>query len=188
MPANKFVFCFGRYSPPTIGHARHFEFVRQYAQSHCCAGAIYVSATVNNTTDPMAPDLKVAVISDIVNGEFPVTIAPKPEMFQITKHLVDQGYTDLVYVAGGDYFDDDSNKGMLDRLQQYAKSIGASLEYVKSGERVEGVSGTALREAARSGDWRTFFRNSPIGVGSYGMWEANHVMQVVQQAMLRGQR
>ena len=163
----KIVFTFGRYNPPTTGHAELITYAVNLAHRTGAEHRIYTSQSHDSSKNPLAPRQKMAFLRQIFPG---VNFVNDPSMktaFAICKKLADEGYEDVTFVVGDD------------RVREFSVSLG---KYVKprtakgfdpkihypfkkfkvesSGGRKEGISGTALRAAVRKGDFVTFAKAS----------------------------
>lgn len=174
-----FVFCFGRYSPPTRGHIFHFKAVQNIAVEHAGDYIVYVSKTFDNKKNPVPVQDKIEYIKKAI-PDLNVEIATN--MFGILGDIIEQGsYSNIIYVAGGDYFSNPAERAMLDRLIAEAQKAGITMKVQSSGERSEGISGTALRNAVKQNDIETFIKASPVGIGTLTQQDAANMFKIVQQ-------
>ena len=162
--ADTFVYCFGRYSPPSKGHIAHFMAVKQFAEKNNVPYMVYTSKTVDTKKNPVPVDAKLAYIKKAIPD---LNISVAVNMFKLLDELIPQGYKRIIYFAGGDYFEEGSEENkMFSRLVSYAKENGVELTAMSSGDRTAGISGTDLRNAVKSGDFQTFLMASPVGIGN----------------------
>lgn len=176
-----FVFAFGRYSPPTRGHIGHFQTVKDYARKINAPYTIYISRTVDNKKNPVPVEEKIAYIKKAIPD---LQLEPAVNMFTILGDLIERGgITDIVYFAGGDYFSDKGERAMFDRLAAEAQKAGINLKVQSSGERSEGISGTALRQAVMNDDFETFLRASPVGIGRLTEQDARRMFETTKQGL-----
>lgn len=174
-----FVFTFGRYSPPTVGHIAHFKAVKQFAESNGFDYTIFVSKTQDNKKNPVPLDEKIAYIKKAIPT---IHISPAVNMFSVIDELAEGGkYKKAIYFAGGDYFDDPKEKMLFTRLSQYAEEKGITLSVGNSGDRTPGISGTALRQAVLNNDFDTFMAASPYGEGDIGRDDVVRMYKIVKQ-------
>jgi len=175
------VFAFGRMNPPTRGHIMHIMEIREYAKRHGVPYMIYASKTQDKKKNPVSPEMKIQYIEKALPG---VAIKVAMNMFSIVAELGEQHhFSKLVYFAGGDYFEDQGEQGMMTRLQQEAQKLGMDLQVMSSGNRSEGISGTALRTAAINDDFETFLKASPIGIGHITEEDVRQMFTAVQQGL-----
>lgn len=159
----KIVFTFGRYNPPTIGHAELITYAVKLAQRKGAEHRIYTSQSHDPSKNPLSPKQKMQFLHQIFPG---VNFVDDPKMktaFIIAKKLADEGYEDVTFVVGDDRVND-----FRSQLSKYVKPRTAKdfdpkihypfkhFEVVSSGARKQGISGTALRAAVRKGDFKTF--------------------------------
>jgi nicotinamide mononucleotide adenylyltransferase len=155
-------YCFGRYSPVTRGHIEHIQAVIDYAKEFKMEYGVYTSNTMDIKKNPLPPHIKIDYIQKAIPG---VTVGRAVNMFTLLDELISKHYTNIVYFAGSDYFDDPVQKTMFDRLTAHALKSGVTLTSISSGNRTEGISGTALRNAVLQNDFTTFYKASPLGIG-----------------------
>ena len=87
----KIVFTFGRYNPPTIGHAELIMYAVKLAQRKGAEHRIYTSQSHDPSKNPLAPRQKMAFLRQIFPG---VNFVDDPNMktaFAICKKLADEG-------------------------------------------------------------------------------------------------
>jgi hypothetical protein len=163
----KIVFAFGRYNPPTTGHAELITYTVKLAQRTGADHRIYTSQSHDPSKNPLSAAQKIGFLRQIFPG---VNFVADPAMktaFAICKKLVDEGYEDVTFVVG-----DDRVAEFKSALGKYVKPKTAKdfdpkkhypfkkFQVVSSGSRKQGISGTALRAAVRKGDFATFAKAS----------------------------
>ena len=164
-------FCFGRMNPPTIGHKKLFDTVKSTAQG--TDFYIFVSHSQDPKNNPLDYDTKVKFLRKMF-PEFSSNIVHNSQLktiIQIAEWLYKQGYIRVTFVAGSDRLDDFKNL-----LTTYNGKIGSNyyykfdkINFVNSGDRkadssgIEGVSASAARAAAQSGDIKLFSRITGAG-------------------------
>ncbi len=146
-------FTFGRFQPPTIGHAENFNAVASKAGK--CDYYIYLSQTVDKKgSNPLPPDRKLYYAKKMFpNHRTKIRSGPKDPV-AILSELQSQGYDDAVFVVGSD---------RVQAMQWVKKYNGKDytfrkIEVISSGERdADGdtfsISGTKMRRAAEAGDF-----------------------------------
>ena len=185
--ADTLVFTFGRYSPPTRGHIIHFLGAREYARQHGYRYEMFVSKTVDNKKNPIPVEEKIAYIHKAA----PVLITPvaATNMFTVVESYANTPIKRLVYMAGGDYFEEGSaDRQMFTRLKSWAAEKGMELSVQSSGQRATGVSGTALRRAAFQDDFETFLRASPVGMGRITEKDVARMFELTKQGLAASTR
>jgi hypothetical protein len=163
----KIVFTFGRYNPPTTGHAELITYAVKLAQRTGADHRIYTSQSHDASKNPLAPRQKMAFLRQIFPGVNFIDDSAMKTAFAICKKLVEEGYEDVTFVVG-----DDRVAEFKTQLGKYvkaktAKDFNPKIHYpfkkfqvVSSGARKQGISGTDLRAAVRKGDFATFAKAS----------------------------
>ncbi|MDP7365788.1 MAG: hypothetical protein QGH83_00800, partial [Candidatus Pacebacteria bacterium] len=165
------VFAYGRFNPPTTGHEKLIEKVVSVAGTNDYR--IYPSHSQNPKKDPLPQVLKTAYMRKMFKKYARNIIVTKSKnAVEIAVELYDQGYKNLVMVAGSDrvkVFDAMLNNynGVEGKGHGYYKFD--SIEIVSAGERdpdsegVEGMSASKMRVAASDGDMESFLQGVPSG-------------------------
>ena len=163
----KIVFAFGRYNPPTIGHAELITYAVKLAHKTGADHRIYTSNSHDVSKNPLSPQQKILFLRQIFPGVNFIADPSLKTAFAICKKLVDEGYEDVTFVVG-----DDRVADFKTQLGKYVKPRTAKdfdpkkhypfkkFQVVSSGSRKQGISGTALRAAVRKGDFATFAKAS----------------------------
>ena len=158
-------FTFGRFQPPTIGHAENFNAVASKAGK--CDYYIYLSQTVDKKgSNPLPPDRKLYYAKKMFpNHRTKIRSGPKDPV-AILSELQSQGYDDAFFVVGSD---------RVQAMQWVKKYNGKDytfrkIEVISSGERdADGdtfaISGTKMRRAAEAGDFEGFRKGIPKALG-----------------------
>ena len=155
------VYCFGRFNPPTKGHAALWEFVAKHARKIKGDGVIFTSLSQNARKNPLTFGDKVWAIKKGTKLDVSNDTSLK-NTFQIAEKLVKDGYTRIVFVIGSDRIGD------FDSLHKYVREWSdgnAEVEIVSfSGKsRVGNYSGTRMRQLAKDNDFEGFFADLPKG-------------------------
>jgi len=159
------VAAFGRFNPPSIGHAKLFDAMSGVADKEN-AGTIqvYGSHSQDPKKNPLDFKTKMGYLEFYTNS--PATkIMKKSNVnnpFALAEELAKDGYKHIILVAGSDRIAE------YQRAEKYALANGAeSFKVVSAGERdpdadgAEGMSASKLRKAAADGDFTSF----SIGTG-----------------------
>lgn len=158
------VFAFGRFQPPTIGHEMMCNKILKGALDVDYDHAVYVSKTHDRKKNPLKVEDKIAVLREMcpdVNFVACDEVVRTP--VEAAKAL-NTKYRNLVFVAGEDRAEALGNVLIKQNGVDYHYN---HIAVVSVGERdpdsdgIGGVSGTAAREAALSGDFATFRRMIP---------------------------
>ena len=147
----KVVFSFGRMNPPTIGHEKLVNKIKSEAKAQGADARLYLSHTSNKEKDPLTYNEKAKYAKkafDIFKKSRARTI------IEVAKELEAEGYTDITLVFG-----EDRDAEMVNLIKKYnGKDFTFnSIDSVSAGKRnpnakgVEGISGTKLRELAKTG-------------------------------------
>ena len=165
------VFAYGRFNPPTTGHEKLIKKVVSIAGTNDYR--IYPSHSQNPKKDPLPQTLKTAYMRKMFKKYARNIIVTKSRnAIEIAVELYDQGYKNLVMVAGSDrvkVFDAMLNNynGVEGKGHGYYKFD--SIKIVSAGERdpdsegVEGMSASKMRAAASDGDMDSFLQGVPSG-------------------------
>ena len=94
-------FTFGRFQPPTVGHAENFKAVKNTAKG--CDWFIYLSQSVDSKgSNPLDPDRKLYYAKKMFpNFAKHFRSGPKDPVAVLTE-LQSQGYDDAMFVVGSD--------------------------------------------------------------------------------------
>ena len=165
------VFAFGRFNPPTTGHEKMIQKTVSVAGSN--PYRIFPSHTQNPKKDPLPQALKTAYMRKMFKRYARNIIVTKSRnAIEIAVELYDQGYKNLIMVAGSDrvkVFDTmlNSYNGVEGKAHGYYKFD--SIKVVNAGQRdpdaegVEGMSASKMRAAAVNGDMDSFLQGVPSG-------------------------
>ena len=165
------VFGFGRFNPPTTGHEKVIKKIASVAGSN--PWQVFPSHTQNPKKDPLPQALKTAYMRKMFKKYARNIIVTKSRnAIEIAVELYDQGYKNLVMIAGSDrvkVFDAMLNNynGVEGKGHGYYKFD--SIKIVSAGERdpdsegVEGMSASKMRAAASDGDMDSFLQGVPSG-------------------------
>ena len=153
--AKKAVFTFGRFNPPTKGHARLMDVVK-----NASSGADHYVFT-GRTNDPKKNPLQYKDKITFLRAMFPhMNIMDNPQIRTPWEALEELGkqYDEIVMVVGSDRKDDFESQ-----MRPYLKDFGIDkFSIVSSGERdadasdVSGVSASKARALAKAGDFKSF--------------------------------
>jgi hypothetical protein len=163
------VFAFGRFNPPTVGHAKLFDKVAQVGRT-ADYHVVYGSHSNDAKKNPLDPNFKKKVLRKAFpNNNVEVSSKAMPTALHIASLLYDKGYRKLTMVAGSDRYKE--FKKMLDKYNGKKDRHGfyefETIEVVSSGERdadsddVTGASGTKMRMYAAKDDYESFRKYSP---------------------------
>ena len=150
----KLVFTFGRMNPPTIGHEKLANKIKEVARKENASQGSSLIHKIPRRTPLIQRQIRFATKAFGI-----VKRSQSKQIFQILPEIEKEGFTDIIMVVGSDRISE------FDRvLQKYnGKDYNFnSIKTVSSGDRdpdaqgVEGMSGSKLRGVAMSGDEKTF--------------------------------
>ena len=168
------VMSFSRMNPPTIGHLKLADKQKSIAGSK--PSRIYLSQTVG-PKDPLPFPKKVAYVKKSFGSKHAKSIMADKSVktfIQAAQKLYEEGYTELVMVAGSDRIQEfqrllDTYNGKPDKKGNIVFDFPDGVKVVSSGERdpdsadpTEAISASVMRKAAQDGDFDTFKKGSPL--------------------------
>jgi len=152
------VFSFGRFNPPTRGHAENFQFLQKFGKKNKMDPIIYTSSTQNEKKNPLNFNDKTMYLE--LGAPKGVKVSKDSSLknaFQILEDLIkNKKYQRIAFVVGADRIND------FNSMKKYAKKWGeeqgfdVEFQVVESGKRTPGVSGTAMRNFAKDNDFESF--------------------------------
>ena len=188
------VFAFGRFTPPTIGHAMLINKVVSWARSIGADNRIYTSASFDSARNPIPFADKVAFLKALFPQAHINSDKSAASIHQIAKQLTKEGYTNVTLIVGSDRISE-----FKDALGKYVVSPSdkkfdkskhypwKKFEIVSAGERdpdaegVTGASGTKMREYVRNDDFKSFMSNVP----TENMALARKIFMTVKRNLLK---
>ena len=190
----KMVFTFGRMNPPTIGHEKLANKIKDVARKEKADARIYLSHTNKPNTDPLSYNDKIKFAKKAFGIAYK---SNAKQIFQIAKELFGQGYTDVIMVVGSDRVEE--FQGLLNKYNDKGDYNFDSIKVVSAGQRdpdakgVEGMSGTKLRNLARDGDQKTFMQGlasklSPVDKKKVYALVAKNMTEEIDEAVLNIQQ
>jgi len=158
-PTRTAVMAFGRMNPPTIGHAKLVEKIKNLPGDHY----VFLSQSQKPATDPLSFTDKLRYAKFF----FPEITIGHPEVrtiIQALQKVQELGYDHLIYVAGSDRV-----KSFEELLNKYNGKdyTFKNIQVVSAGERdpdadgAEGMSASKMRQAAAEGDLDSFKQGVP---------------------------
>ena len=161
LDCNTCYFTFGRFQPPTTGHAENFAGVKREAGSHDYR--IYISQTVDKKgSNPLPPDRKLYYMNKMFPEHRGKIYSGPRQPVEILQHIMMDGYNEVVFLVGSD------RVSAMQFLHKYnGKDFSfRKIEIKSSGSRdADGdtfaISGTKMRRAAHAGDFQTFRSGIP---------------------------
>jgi len=163
------VFSFGRFNPPTTGHAKLVDRLHRIAKTAGGDPMVFTSHSVDKKKNPLTHKQCVWYLRKFFKKKVLIPDASARTVFDICNALYDQGYKEIIMVVGSDRvreFDALIKKynGTKARHGFYKFD---DIQVVSAGERdpdaddVSGMSASKMRAAAEQGDFDTFKDGAP---------------------------
>ena len=157
-------FTFGRFQPPTTGHADNFRGLKAAAGQNDYR--IYISQTVDNKgSNPLPPDRKLYYMNLMFREHRGKIFSGPKQPVAILQDLMMAGYDEVVFLVGSD---------RVSAMQFLHKYNGKDFTFRKieiksSGSRdADGdtfaISGTKMRRAAAANDFKAFRKGIPVSL------------------------
>jgi hypothetical protein len=182
------VFAFGRMNPPTVGHEKLVNKVKDIAKKHNADHLIVMSHSQDAKKNPLTPEQKLKHAKRFFpKTNLQTSSKEKPSFFHHAADLHKSGTHHLIMVAGSD------------RVEEFSKNLHKyngegegklfnfkSIKVVSAGERdpdaegVEGMSASKMREHAMNKDFAKFRQGVPSHVGDE---HAHELMKDVRSGM-----
>jgi len=182
------VMTFGRMNPPTTGHLKVIEKVKEIAKKHGADHTVVVSHSQDAKKNPLSAEQKLKHLKRYSpDTHFEASSKEKPTFLQHAAALNKKGVTHLHLVVGSDRV-----KEMHDKLHQYNGTHPGALYNFKKitvhsaghrdpdAEGTEGMSGTKMREHAKNNDLSSFRKGVPSHVPEH---HARELMRDVRKGM-----
>lgn len=176
------VMSFGRMNPPTTGHLKLIDKVKDVAKKQGAEHSVVVSHSQDTKKNPLSAAQKLKHLKRYSpDTHFEASSKEKPTFLQHAAHLHKKGVTHLHMVVGSDRV-----KEMHDKLHQYNGTHPGALYHFKkitihsAGQRdpdaegTEGMSGTKMREHAKNNDLHSFRKGVPSHVPEHHAKELMH--------------
>lgn len=182
------VFAYGRFNPPTTGHEKLIHKVESVAKARGATAHIVASHTEGKSKDPLPAEKKKGYLKKIAAEGTHVSTSTKehPNLLHQAAKLHAQGVQHLTMVAGSDRVD--QYHDLLHKYNGVESKHGLynfkSINVVSAGHRdpdaegSEGISGTKMREHARSGNMAEFKKGLPKALHPHAGEIADHIRGV----------
>jgi cytidyltransferase-like protein len=181
-PEHHHVMTFGRMNPPTTGHLKLIDKVKEIAKKHNATHTVVTSHSQDAKKNPLSAEQKVKHLKRYSPGtNFQASTKEHPTFLHHAAELHKKGVTHLHMVVGSDRV-----KEMKEKLNKYnGHHEGALYNFKKitvhsAGERdpdaegTEGMSGTKMREHAKNKDVKSFKQGVPSHVSDTHAKELMH--------------
>jgi biotin operon repressor len=161
---NTLVFAFGRFNPPTVGHAKLMSRVITEARKNNANHIVYASASTDRRSNPLDVNTKVRFMKKMFPANNIKAAGGNQRTFMEILKFFNKMYGNIIMIAGSD------------RVSEFQKLANAyngrdynykSIRLVSSGERdpdaegVTGMSASKMREMAKNNDYRNFKTGVP---------------------------
>ena len=158
----KTVITFGRLNPPTIGHEKLVDKVKQLAKRHNAEPHVYLSHSQNSKKDPLSYHQKFKYAKQAFGNV--VYRSNSRTIIEIMKELEKMNHSEVIMVVGSD------------RVQEFRVLLNKyngkeynfkKINVVSAGARdpdaegVSGMSASKMRAAVAAGDQQTFMQGVP---------------------------
>jgi hypothetical protein len=158
------VIAYGRYNPPTVGHQKLIDVIRDTALKNNADAIIAPSHTQDKAKNPLSYSEKEEILREMSEG---IHIAEQGKTFiTLLQFLQQQGYTKIIHVAGSDRIPEfqkliETYNGKPDKKGVIPFDF-SEYTFVSAGERdpdsegIEGMSASKLRQLAVDGNLEEF--------------------------------
>ena len=177
------VMAFGRMNPPTTGHLKVIDKVKEVAHKHNAEHSVVTSHSQDSKKNPLSASQKVKHLKRYSPGTHFVSSSKEhPTFLHHAAELHKKGVTHLHMVAGSDRV-----KEYKEKLNKYnGTHKGALYNFKKihvhsaghrdpdSEDSTEGMSGTKMREHAKNKDIHSFKKGVPSHVSNEHTKELMH--------------
>ena len=158
------MFAFGRFNPPTTGHAKLVDMMSRLAKKVQGDALLFSSHSNDKKKNPLPHKVKVNYLRKFFGKKVKVPDVTARTVFEIANALYSQGYRSIYMVAGSDRIRE------FDALLKKYNGTKArhgfykfdEIQIVSAGERdpdaedVSGMSASKMRAAAEQGDFDSF--------------------------------
>jgi len=176
------VMAFGRMNPPTTGHLKVIDKVKEIAHKHNAEHSVVTSHSQDSKKNPLSAAQKVKHLKRYSPGtHFVSSSKESPTFLSHAAELHKKGVTHLHMVAGSDRV-----KEYKEKLHKYNGTHEGALYNFKKitvhsaghrdpdSEGAEGMSGTKMREHAKNKDIKSFKQGVPSHVSDTHAKELMH--------------
>jgi len=167
------VMAFGRMNPPTSGHEKLVNKVKDIAAKHSAPHHIVLSHTQDSKKNPLSAEDKVKHAKRAFpNTHIEAASKEHPTFIHHAKKLSDAGHKHLIMVAGSDRVDE--YKKILHKYNgQEGHHNFHKIDVVSAGERdpdaegASGMSATKMREHAKNKNFAEFKKGVPSSMAHH---------------------
>jgi nicotinic acid mononucleotide adenylyltransferase len=180
---SKLVFAFGRFNPPTIGHAKLMKEVIIQARKNGANHIVYASASTDKRSNPLDQKTKVKFMKKMFRENKIKKAGGTQRTFMEVLKFYNKIYGEIIMVAGSDRIREFQT--LADKYNGTDEYEYKSVKVVSSGERdpdaegVAGMSASKMREMAKNNDFRSF----KAGVTSLSERDKKKLFNAVKKGM-----
>ena len=155
----RLIFAFGRFNPPTTGHAKLMREVITQARKYSANHVVYASASQDSRKNPLDVNTKVAFMKKMFPRNNIKAAGGTQRTFMEILKFFDKMYGEIYMIAGSDRIRE--FQALADKYNGKEYNY-KSIKVVSSGERdpdaegVTGMSASKMREMAKNDDYRSF--------------------------------
>ena len=166
--SKKLTFAFGRFNPPTTGHAKLMREVITQARKNNANHVVYASASQDSRKNPLDVKTKVQFMKKMFPQNKILAAGGTQRTFMEILKFYNRMYGEIIMVAGSDRIKEFQSLADKYNGKEYNYK---SIKVVSSGERdpdaegVTGMSASKMRDMAKNGDYRNFARGV-VGLSS----------------------
>ena len=178
----RMIFAFGRFNPPTTGHAKLMREVILQARKYNANHVVYASASQDSRKNPLDVNTKVAFMKKMFPKNNIKAAGGTQRTFMEILKFFDKMYGEIYMVAGSDRVKE--FQALADKYN--GKDYNYKLiKLLSSGERdpdaegVTGMSASKMREMAKNDDFRNFSK----GVTGLSSSETRKLYDAVRKGM-----
>jgi len=178
----RMIFAFGRFNPPTTGHAKLMREVILQARKYNANHVVYASASQDSRKNPLDVNTKVAFMKKMFPKNNIKAAGGTQRTFMEILKFYDKMYGDIIMVAGSDRIRE--FQALADKYNGREYNY-KSIKVMSSGERdpdaegVTGMSASKMREMAKNDDFRNFSK----GVTGLSSSETRKLYDAVRKGM-----
>ena len=180
--ANKLIFAFGRFNPPTTGHAKLMKEVITQARKNNANHIVYASASTDRRSNPLDVNTKVKFMKKMFPQNNIKAAGGNQRTFMEILKFFDKMYGEIIMIAGSDRVREFQSLADKYNGKDYNYK---SIKLISSGERdpdaegVSGMSASKMREMAKNNDYRNF----KSGVTGLSDSETRELFNAVKKGM-----
>lgn len=151
---SQFLYTFGRFSVPTVGHLQHIQTMKAYAEAKNLPYAVYVSEKTN-VANPLPVYERIALLKQAIPN---LNAQPAVNMFSILDTVQADN---VMYFTGGDYKD----SPLINNFHNHASMRGKSSTIVITGNRTAEISSSTLKQHLAAGSVQDAQKISAVDIG-----------------------